>query len=148
MLSGRGGTKIITSEILSRLDFVEITLLSCAIIVGQPLLDRQTSKIWTKREKKAFRRNDGVGLLSVLGEILGGWEQLLKFLVHEVDIWRPEACCNMVWEAGHQDGTYLESLADLEHRNRHRIFKATRMELQIPICFQVGSNGLYTECIV
>lgn len=54
------------------------------------------------------------------------WRQLL---VHEVDIWRPEACCKMVWEAGLHDSTYLESLADLEHRYQHRLCETTRMEM-------------------
>lgn len=131
MLSSTGDTKIIASKILSRLDFVEITLLSCTIVVGQPFSDRQKSENWTKEEQRAFRRkfNDAVRLSWILDDILGGWEQLLELLVHEVDIWRPEACCKMIGEAGPHDSTYSELLADLEHRCLHRICEATRMEM-------------------
>ncbi|KAG4427978.1 hypothetical protein IFR05_016538 [Cadophora sp. M221] len=80
MLSGTGDTKIIASKILSRLDFVEITLLSCTIVVGQPFSDRQKSENWTKEEQRAFHRkvNDAVRLSWILDDILGGWEQLLE----------------------------------------------------------------------
>ena len=52
-----------------------------------------------------------------------------QLLVHELDIWRPEACCEMVWEADLHDGTYLELLADLEHRNQHRLCEVIRMKI-------------------
>ncbi|XMA19877.1 hypothetical protein WAI453_012668 [Rhynchosporium graminicola] len=131
MLSGTDDTKIIASNILSRLDFVEITLLSCTTVVGQSFSDRQTSGNWTKEEQKAFRRkfDDAVHLSWTLNDILGGWEQLLELLVHEVDIWRPEACCKIVSGAGPHDSTYAELLADLDHRCLHRICEATRMEM-------------------
>lgn len=131
MLSGIGDTKIIAAKILSRLDFVEITLLSCTIVVKEPFLDRQKSENWTKGEKRAFRRkyNHAVRLSWTLDDILGEWEQLLKLLVHELDIWRPEACCEMVREADLHDRTYLELLADLEHRNQHRLCEAARMKM-------------------
>ena len=56
MLSGIGDTKIIAAKILSRLDFVEITLLSCTIVVKEPFLDRQKSENWTKRVTGRVRK--------------------------------------------------------------------------------------------
>ncbi|PVH68122.1 hypothetical protein DL98DRAFT_522940 [Cadophora sp. DSE1049] len=35
----------------------------------------------------------------------------------------------MVWEAGLYGSTYLESLADLEHRYQHRLCEGTRIEM-------------------
>ncbi len=93
MLSGIGDTKIIASKILSRLDFVEITLLSCTIVVEEPFFDRQKSENWTKKEKRAFRRkyNHAVRLSWILDDILGGWEQLLKVSQHI------ECCAKLIW---------------------------------------------------
>ncbi|KAH6698228.1 hypothetical protein BKA61DRAFT_622464 [Leptodontidium sp. MPI-SDFR-AT-0119] len=93
MLSGIGDTKIIASKILSRLDFVEITLLSCTIVVGEPFLDRQKSENWTKQERRAFRRkyNHAVRLSWILDDILGRWEQLLKVRQHI------ECCAKLMW---------------------------------------------------
>ena len=48
---------------------------------------------------------------------------------HEVDIWRPEACCNMVWEAGRLDDVEAESMEEIEHRGQHRLCKMTRTEI-------------------
>ncbi|CZS92544.1 uncharacterized protein RAG0_03154 [Rhynchosporium agropyri] len=75
MLSGMSNTKVIASQILSRLDFAKITLLACTIVVGQC-----SSEYWSKRKQKAFRRkfNDAVNLSWSLDDVLGAWEQLLE----------------------------------------------------------------------
>ncbi|KAL5313012.1 hypothetical protein ACEPPN_019438 [Leptodophora sp. 'Broadleaf-Isolate-01'] len=82
MLSGMGNTKIIASQILSRLDFMKITLLACTIVVEQPFSEPRTSETWSKEEQNAFRRkfNDAVYLSWCLDDVLGEWEQLLKLI--------------------------------------------------------------------
>ncbi|CZT53505.1 uncharacterized protein RSE6_15115 [Rhynchosporium secalis] len=79
MLSGMSNIKVIASQILSRLDFVDITLLACTIVVGQC-----SSESRSKRKQKAFRRkfNDAVNFSWSLDDVLGAWEQLLEVSQH------------------------------------------------------------------
>lgn len=140
-------TKVIASQILSRLDFVEITLLACTIVVGQLSFES-----WSKKERKAFRRkfNDAVYLSWSLNDVLGAWEQLLKVsqntdcwcktnlhqrqsLLHEVHIWQPQTC-TMVQEMDHDGGTYLETLEILGHKNAHCICEAMKSRMNRSRC--------------
>ena len=73
MLSGLDNTKIVASMIMSRLDHVEKTLLSCTTVIGRCFLNRQTSELWTKKEKVAFCHKFHVSTISwSLEDILGG----------------------------------------------------------------------------